>query len=287
MVDCPRGTLLALVEYLNSDPLKGRQEWKEIYRAILNYCLREDLDAKDSQAMALALISLTLKTNPSNSEYMCLVDSADRLTALPPEFPNVKWALELSVPFLVNRLANRDYLAVYFDNIHHYVSISGSHLASKHQEMWNNIRKFLGASRDDASQASRASESAQELQKLSRFLKGKRVVIYTLQRSAALTARDRIQAIESSAEIRLLHDRVWSDSMQDPIRNADLCVMVTSAATPAVTEMISRTRRNAGKELIVPPWKGVHSQLRAIYDAAAIGDGSALASGMHEAGGVA
>ena len=287
MAESPRDTLLALVHYLNSDPLKGRQEWKAIYRAILNYCLREKLEAKDSQPTVVAVISLILKTNPSNDEYMHLVDSADRLTALPPEFPNVKWALELSVPFLNNHCANREYLAIYFDTIYHYVSTSGFHFASKHQAMWDEIRKFLDVSRDDAGRAAPATESAQELQKLSSFLKGKRVVIYTLQRSAALTARDRIQAIESSTEIRLLHDKVWSDSLQDPIRNADLCVMVKSAAKHSLTEMISRTRRNAGKELIVPPWKGVHSLLRAIYDAAGLGDDSALASGMNRAGGAA
>lgn len=284
LVRCPRDTLLPLVEFLNSDPLKGRPEWKEIYWQILNYCLREELDSKDSQAMALSLIALILKTNPSNIEYRHLVDSADRLTALPPQFQNVKWALELSVPFLVNRCEDLDYLSVYLDSVHQYVSMAGFHLASKHQDMWNDIKKFLARHESDRAQPPSASESTEELRNLSSFLKGKSLVIYTLQRSAALTARDRIQAIESSTEIRLLHDKVWSDSLQDPIRNADLCVMVKSAATHAVTEMISRTRRKAGKELIVPSWKGVHSLLRAIYDAARSAKGSAIAPRLQGAG---
>ena len=287
LVECPRDSLFALVEFLNSDPMKGRQEWKVIYWEILNYCLREDLDAKDSQAMALALISLILRTKPSNIEYKRLVDSADRLTALPPQFQNVKWALELSVPFLVHRCEDLDYLSVYLESVHQYVSMSGFHFASKHEAMWSNVKGFLASNSDDAARRSLGSEFAQEQRKLCSFLKGKSVVIYTLQRSAALTVRDRIQAIESSTKIRLLHDKVWSDTLQDPIRNADLCVMVKSAATHAVTEMISRTRRNAGKELIVPSWKGVHSLLRAIFEAAKTSDSSGVAGGLQGADGMA
>lgn len=277
LVECPRDTLLVLVEFLNSDPQSGRQEWREVYREMLNYCLREELDTSDSQAIALPLISLSLCANPSLSEYRHLVDAADRLTALPQEGPNIKWALELSVPFLVNRCADRDYLATFLGSVDQYVSTSGYHLASKHRSMWSELQKFLERANSEAPQTSHADESLPDFERLSSFLKGKRIVIYTLQRSAALTARDKIRAIESSAEIRLLHDKVWSDSLQDPIRNADLCVMVKSAATHAVTEMISRTRRNAGKGLIVPPWKGVHSMLRSIYDAAGIDGGSSLA----------
>lgn len=284
LVECPRDTLLVLVEYLNSDPQRGRREWREIYREMLNYCLREELDTSDSQAIALPLISLSLRANPSDSEYRQLVDAADRLTALPPEGPNVKWALELTVPFVVNRCADRDYLATFLDSIDQYVSTSGYHLASKHRSMWSELKKLLERAKSDAPRASHADEFLQDSERLSSFLKGKSIVIYTLQRSAALTARDRIRAIESSAEIRLLHDKVWSESLQDPIRNADLCVMVKSAATHSVTEMISRTRRNAGKVLIVPPWKGVHSILRSIYDAARTGDRSVLAPTKQQAG---
>lgn len=287
VLESSRHTLLALVEFLNSDPQKGRKEWKEIYREILSYCVREDLDAKDSQAIAFAMISLSLKTGPELNEYRQLVDSADRLTAQTSEFEDVKWALELSNPFLLNRCPDRAYLAVYLENICKYVSMSGYHLSSKHQSMQGELQKFLGSAKDGAARASLAAGSVEDFQRLSRFLKGKRVVIYTLQLSAAQIARDRIRAIESSAEIRLLHNKVWSDSLQDPIRNADVCVMAKSAATHAVTEMISRTRRNVGKEVVVPPWKGVHSLIRAIETAAGLGEGSALASGMHGVGGVA
>lgn len=287
MVECPRDSLLALVEFLHSDPLKGRQEWIEIYRVILRYCLRESLDAKDSQAMALPLVSLTLKTNPSRKEYVSLVDTADDLTSLPQEFQNVKWALELSSSFLNSRCTDLEHLMIYLEKICNYVSTSGFHFSSRHQAMANEIKKFIETNRHDVDWVPSGSGPSNELQELSSFLKGKRMVIYTMQRSAALIARDRIKSIESSIEIRLLHDKVWSDSLQDPVRNADICVMVKSAATHAVTEMISRTRRNAGKELIVPPWKGVHSLLRAIYDAAGIGDGSALASGPLTASGAA
>ena len=287
VLESPRRTLLALVEFLNSDPQKGRRKWKKIYREILNYCVRENLDTKDSQAIAFALISLSLRAGPELSEYKQLVDSADRLTAQTTEFEDVKWALELSNPFLLNRCPDRDYLAVYLENICQYVSMSGYHLSTKHQAMQGEIQKFLGSAKDGATRASQAAGSAEDFERLSRFLKGKSVVIYTLQLSAAQIARDRIRAIESSAEIRLLHNKVWSDSLQDPIRNADLCVMVKSAATHAVTEMISRTRRNVGKGVIVPPWKGVHSLIREIEKAAGLSEGSALVSGMQGAGGVA
>ena len=287
VLESPRDTLLALVEFLNSDPQKGRKEWTEIYREVLSYCVRDDLDAKDSQAIAFALVNLSLKTGPDLNEYKQLVDSADRLTAQTPDFEDVKWALELSNPFLLNRCPDPGYLAVYLENICKYVSMSGYHLSSKYQTMQGEIQRFLGSAKDDASGVSAAVGTVQDCQRLSRFLKGKSVVIYTLQLSAAQIARDRIRAIEPSAEIRLLHNKVWSDSLQDPIRNADLCVMVKSAATHAVTEMISRTRRNVGKEVIVPSWKGVHSLIREIETAAGLGEGSALSSGMHGAGGVA
>lgn len=287
VIESPRHTLLALVEFLASDPQKGRREWIDIYREILNYCARGQLDAKDSQAIAFALISLSLKTSPDPTEYRHMVDSVDRLTAQTSDFEDVKWALELSDLFLWSRCPDRDYLAVYLENIHEYVSMSGYHLSSKHQRMQSKIQKFLGSANDDAARASLAAGSVEDLQRLSSFLRGKRVVIYTLQLSAARIARDRIRAIESSAEFRLLDNKVWSESLQDPIRNADLCVMVKSAATHAVTEMISRTRRNAGKDVIVPSWKGVHSLIRAIEKAAGLGEASALAAGMHGAGGVA
>ena len=286
VLESPRHTLLALAEFLGSDPQKGRKEWKEIYREILNYCVRGNLDVKDSQAIAFALISLSLKAGPGLNEYRQLVDSADRLTAQTSDFEDVKWALELSNPFLLNRCPDQGYLAVYLENICKYVSTSGYHLSSKHQAMQAEIQKFLRSANGDATPAPVAARSVQDFQRLSRFLKGKSVVIYTLQLSAAQIARDRVRAIEASAEVRLLHNTVWSDSLQDPIRNADLCVMVKSAATHAVTEMISRTRRNVGKEVIVS-WNGVHSLIRAIETAAGLGEGSALVSGMHVAGGVA
>ena len=287
VLESPRDTLLALVEFLNSDPQKGRKEWNEIYREVLSYCVRDDLDAKDSQAIAFALVKLSLKTGPDLNEYKQLVDAADRLTAQTSDFEEVKWALELSNPFLLNRCPDPGYLAVYMENICQYVSMSGYHLSSKYQTMQGEIQKFLGSAKDDAAGSSPAVGAVEDCQRLSRFLKGKSVVIYTLQVSAAQTARDRIRTIEPSAEIRLLHNKVWSDSLQDPIRNADLCVMVKSAATHAVTEMISRTRRNVGKEVIVPSWKGVHSLIREIETAAGLGEGSAFSSGMHGAGGVA
>ncbi len=287
IVESPRQTLLVLVEFLNSDPHKGRKEWEEIYREILNYCVREHLDAKDSQAMTFVLISLILKTGPELNEYKQLVDSADRLTPQTSDFEDVKWALELSRPFLLSRCPDRDYLAVYMENICEYVAMSKYHLSPKHQAMQGAIQKFLGSAKDDASPASLAAGSVQDLQRFSSFLKGKSVVIYTLQLSAARIARDRIRAIESTAEFRLLDNKVWSDSLKDPIRNADLCVMVKSAATHAVTEMISQTRRNVGKEVIVPSWKGVHSLIRAIEAAAGLAEGSVLVSRMHRAGGVA
>lgn len=280
VLESPRHTLLALAEFLGSDPQKGRKEWKEIYREILNYCVRGNLDVKDSQAIAFALISLSLKAGPELNEYRQLVDSADRLTAQTSDFEDVKWALELSKPFLLNRCPDQGYLAVYLENICKYVSTSGYHLSSKHQAMLAEVEKFLRSANGDATPAPVAARSVQDFQRLSRFLKGKSVVIYTLQLSAAQIARERIRAIEASAEIRLLHNTVWSDSLQDPIRNADLCVMVKSAATHAVTEMISRTRRNVGKEVIVS-WNGVHSLIRAIETAAGLGEGSALVSGIH------
>lgn len=280
VLESPRHTLLALAEFLGSDPQKGRKEWKEIYREILNYCVRGNLDVKDSQAIAFALISLSLKAGPGLNEYRQLVDSADRLTAQTSDFEDVKWALELSNPFLLNRCPDQGYLAVYLENICKYVSTSGYHLSSKHQAMQAEIQKFLRSANGDATPAPVAARSVQDFQRLSRFLKGKSVVIYTLQLSAAQIARERIRAIEASADIRLLHNTVWSDSLQDPIRNADLCVMVKSAATHAVTEMISRTRRNVGKEVIVS-WNGVHSLIRAIETAAGLGEGSALVSGIH------
>lgn len=286
VLESRRHTLLALVEFLNSDPQKGRKEWRDIYRVILNDCVREQLDVDDTRAIAFALISLSLKTSPELEDYKQLVNSADRLTAQTLEFEDVKWALELSTPFLLHRCADRGYLAVYLENISKHVSMAGYHLSPKHQAMQGEIQKFLGSAKDEAVRESSAAGAVQDSQRLSRFLKGKSVVIYTLQMSAAQIARDRIRAIESSAEIRLLHDKVWSDGLQDPIRNADLCVMVKSAATHAVTEMISRTRRSVGKEVIVPSWKGVHSLIRAIEAAAGLGESAALGSGIHGASGV-
>lgn len=287
VLEAPRHTLLALVEFLGSDPQKGRKEWEEIYREILNYCVRDNLDVKDSQAIAFALMPLSLKTGPEPNEYRQLVDAADCLTEQTAGIEEVKWALEISDLLESSRCLDTGYLAVYLEKICGYVEMSNYHLLPKYQGMLRRIQKFVGSSKDDATRDSLAARSVQDVQRLSSFLKGKSVVIYTLQMSAARTAVGRIRAIESSAEFRLLHDKVWSPSLKDPIRNADLCVMVKSAATHAVTEMISETRRKVGKDVIVPSWKGVHSLIRAIETAAGLGEGSALASGMHGAGGVA
>lgn len=283
MIAQPTDALRALVEYVDSDPARGRQEWKQVYRVILDYCLRQDLDDEDCQAMTLSLITLMLGANPSETEYVHLIDTADHLTALPPAFKNVKWALEVSAPFLEQDFANREHLTLFLSKIDHFVSSAGFHLASRHLRHWSEIKEFVNASSQILNQERAASESSRELQQLSCFLKEKTIVIYTLQRAAALAARDRISAIESTTTIRLLHDKVWSASLRDPIRNADICVMVKSAATHAVTEMIARTRSGAGKELIVPPWKGVHSLLRAVCDAAGVGE-FALAPGLIAAG---
>ncbi len=273
LVESAGQTLRCIVQYLNSDRRKGRREWQAIYRSILDYCLHGNLDGEDSQKIAYSAFLLMLKTNPGIVDYKYLIDAADRLTELAPDDRNVRWSLELADLFLCYRCPDESYLDVFLDKLRIYVSNANRHLPSKLQTVANQIRK-----RVEASGAEIGDSYSQEQQELCRFLRGKKMVIYTLQRPAALTIKERIQAIEPSIDIRLLHNKVWSENLRNPIRNADICVMVKSAATHAVTEMIARTRKDVGKESLVPSWKGVHSLLREIYRAAGIG-ASALEPG--------
>ncbi len=276
----PEETLRVLVNFLHRDPQKSRREWKPIYRELLRLCLRDNSGSEDSQDFSFALLRWLLGMNPDRSEYAQLVDTARRLTSRAPDRPGVERALELSELFLVSRSADQDCLGAYLADIHEYVSGAGWHLAAKRQKMHRELEKFLARSRDGEAGDAIPAISAQKSRQLSSFLRGKRVVIYTLQLHPAYAVRDRLRDIEPSAKIELLDNEVWSDSLRDPIRNADLCVMVRSASKHAVTENIEKTRRLAGKALITPSSAGVESLLAALYSAAEADRVSAPHSGL-------
>ena len=269
-VDSPSETLRTLAQYFFSDPVVGPPQWEAIYKAILDHCVLGDLDKDDSQNIAFLTILQTLGTNPSVAEYQHLIDVGDELTELTPSRQNVMWSLDLAEAFLCNRIPDATYLVGFLDKIHVYVSSANYHLSAKRQRIANDIQKNVTKFKEGIPGA-----CVHFKEELSSFLKGKRMVIYTLQRSTAVTIRKWLEAISPGIDITLLSNKVWSDNLKSPVRNADICIMVTSAATHAVTEMISRIRRDVGKDLIVPASKGVYSLQREIYRAAGI-DESAL-----------
>ena len=76
---------------------------------------------------------------------------------------------------------------------------------------------------------------------ISKYLKGKKMIVDTLQTTTAKTLKRRLESIEPSVKIRLLENSVWNDSLVNPVRNADICLMVKSASKHNMIDMISRT----------------------------------------------
>ena len=257
--------LRRLAEFMATDPEESRAPWKPVYKTILEYCLEGKLQSEDSQGIAFPMIQRMLGSGPTEAEYQTLVGAADQLTELAPSFRNVVWSLDVADLFLRSHKPDQSYLVPFLYKIRAYAADTRHDLPAKHRKRAENLGGFL-----DRSGLGPVSESADVRTALSHALHGKKMVIYTLHRSTAVTVRRWIQAIEPGASIRLLDNKVWSDSLSNPVRNADLCVMVKSAATHAVTEMISRVRNDAGKALIVPPSKGVHGLMRAICHAVGI-----------------
>ena len=263
--------LRRLAEFMATDPKESRAPWKPVYKTILDYCLDGKLDSEDSQEIALPMIQRMLACGPTEAEYHTLVGAADQLTEISPSFRNVLWSLDVADLFLRNHKPDQSYLMPFLHKIRAYAADTRHDLSAKHRNKAENLGEFL-----DRSGLEPGAETADVRTALSRALHGKKMVIYTLHRSTAVTVREWIQAIEPGASIRLLDNKVWSDSLCNPVRNADFCVMVKSAATHAVTEMISRVRNDAGKTLIVPPSKGVHGLMRAICDAVGIRSAESL-----------
>ena len=257
--------LRRLAEFMATDSKESRAPWRPVYKVILEYCLDGKLNNEDSQAIALPMIQRMLACGPTEAEYHTLVGAADHLTELAPSFKNVVWSLDVADLFVRNHKPDQSYLVPFLYKIRAYAADARRDLPSKHREKAERLGEFL-----DRSGVESVSETADVRTALSHALQGKKMVIYTLHRSTAVTVREWIQAIEPDASIRLLDNKVWSDSLTNPVRHADFCVMVKSAATHAVTEMISRVRNDAGKALIVPPSKGVHGLMRSICNAVGI-----------------
>ncbi|MDE0127462.1 MAG: hypothetical protein OXN97_23085 [Bryobacterales bacterium] len=257
--------LRRLADFMATDPKESRAPWKPVYEAILEYCLDGKLNSEDSQEIALPMIQRMLACGPTEAEYHTLVGAADQLTELAPSFRNVLWSLDVADLFVRNLKPDQSYVVPFLYKIRAYAADTTRDLPAKHRRKAESLGEFL-----DRSGVEPVSETADVRTALSHALQGKKMVIYTLHRSTAVTVREWIQAIEPDASIRLLDNKVWADSLTNPVRHADFCVMVKSAATHAVTEMISRVRNDAGKPLIVPPSKGVHGLMRAICDAVGI-----------------
>lgn len=264
----PAGDALSCIaRFVVSDPQKGRPEWKPVYMAILEYCISGRLDSEDSRAIAFPMLLAMLHSQPSKDEYQDLVDVSGRLTQRSPSPQNLNWSLDLADGFLSNGIPERECLAPFLHRILTLIDEAKHHLSAQRQQVATRAQNLLShmdwQPMDDAGD----SHSA-----LSGALQGKRLVIYTLRRSSAVTVRNWIRHIQPSTEVELLNNRVWSDSLLNPVRNADLLVMVTAAATHAATEMISRTRRAVGKDVIVPASMGSTSMKRAICRALGILD---------------
>lgn len=267
LVGSPVRVLNTLLDYLATDPIGSRREWFPIYHAMVDSCLRSDLDASDVQAMAPSLISVALDSEPTPREYGYLVNAADQLTESSTDIRDVQWSIEMASRFLGNPCRDKASLDLFLHKICCGVSDTNFRFSLEHMTIIESARAWIANHFPDIPE-----EEPECHDQLQRFLRGKKVLIYTMQRPAALAVRDKLKAIEPTVEVRLLHDKVWSDALRNPIRNADVCAMVPSSATHPMTEMISKTRQAAGKGVLVPSWRGVHSLLREFRRAAGIED---------------
>lgn len=259
--------LQALAQFLASDSAPARQDWTEIYSVVLSQALQEDLKEEVTRELAFRMILLLLKTHPEPGDYRALVEAAYQVTDLSPRGRNVRWSLRLADLFLSHRGADEEQLGYFLSKIL-YLTSGGVHLSAEQKKIVRHARKRVEQSGLD--------ESADAIEvrngRLAAYLRNKSILIYSLQRRVTAIVKGKLEAIEPSVEIRLLDHKVWGDGLAEPVRNADVCLAVKSAATHAVTEMIARVRKEAGRELRVPPRKGVLSLLREIYRAAGIVD---------------
>ncbi len=259
--------LRVLAQFLASDSGQARQDWTEIYSTILSQALQEDLEEEVTHELAFRMIRLLLQTHPETGDYRALVEAAQQVTDLSPRGRNVRCALQLADLFLSHRSADEEHLGYFLSTIR-YLTSGGVRLCAEQKRIVSKAKERLEQSGLDAPED--AIEARNE--RLAAYLHDKSILIYSLQRQVTAIVKGKLEALEPSVEVRLLDHKVWRDDLAEPVRNADVCLTVKSAATHAVTEMIARVRKEAGRELRVPPRKGVRSLLREVYRAAGIVD---------------
>lgn len=265
-----RASLETLTTFLYSDPRKGHPDWYPIYSAILRYALDEKPGRDNHRMMAFLLFELMIGTNRNTGEYRSLVDSAGTFAGNCAHDGDVQVAVELAEIFLGKSLRDREYLVHNFIELVLQLSTS-----SPQEELPHRLQKVLREMQNMVMQCN--GEIHNEV--LSEFLRGKKMLIYTLQLTTAKTLKSKLETIEPSVRIRLLDNEVWNDSLTNPVRNADVCLMVKSASKHNMIDMIARVRHDAGKDVLEPASRGVESAMREIYRAAGITE-SEIASGF-------
>ena len=258
-----RESLENLTTFLYSDPNKGRPEWYEVYHSILGCVINHRSHQTSYRSIAFLLIELMLRTYRTVEEYRSLVDASRKFSDDCIHDGEVQLPVELAELFLGPRCSDMPYLAEKFLNTINEVISSNTldHLPSRLQKITDEVETIVR----DSSQESRKK-------KLSKYLSGKKMIVYTLQTTTAKTLKRRLESIEPSVKIRLLENSVWNDSLVNPVRNADICLMVKSASKHNMIDMISRTRNDVGKDVLEPASKGLESAMREVYRAAGLND---------------
>ena len=250
-----------LASFLYSDPRKGHPDWYPIYRAILRFSLNQLTTHDSYRHIAFLMVELMLRTYRNSDEYRSLVDAALEYVNNCTGDGVFQSSIELSELFLGSPCKDREYLVkTLLDTVIQLYS------TERVDQLPPRLRKIAEDLRGSVREFREESRS----QVLSSFLSGKRMLIYTLQTTTAKTLKTKLEMIEPSIKIRLLDNAVWNDSLANPVRNADICLIVKSASKHNMIDMISRVRNEVGKEVLEPSSKGVESAMREIYRAAGL-----------------
>ena len=256
-----RTSLEKLASFLYSDSSKGHPDWYPIYRAILRFSLSQSKSHDSYRYMAFLMTELMLRTYRNTKEYRLLVDAALKFVNNCTRDGDVQSSVELAELFLGAPCRDREYLVKNF---------LGTVTQLYSREPVDKLPPRLQKIAEDVRGSVRDFREESRNQILSNFLSGKRMVVYTLQMTTAKTLKTKLEMIEPSVKIRLLDNAVWNDSLVNPVRNADICLMVKSASKHNMIDMISRVRNEVGKDVLEPTSKGVESAMREIYRAAGL-----------------
>jgi len=178
---------------------------------------------------------------------------------------HLDWALDLLDTLVVIRVLATEARDAFFTAVWRTINENARRITGDHRQLFKFLCTDLGREAEYAALSFPDEGGAvAKVEDWTEALQSKLVAIYTLTESAGLRAKQLLESICTSVDVRLNHDHGGSDRLRSLAREADYFLIVTRSAKHSATEFIKSTRPRNMREVIYPTGKGSSSLISAL-----------------------